>query len=69
MKLYFIIAFFVLLNAFFIISNNELSINNTENLKIFFILYVDWIKTTFNNILTISGNAIKMDWFPKTHST
>ena len=69
MKLYFIIIFFILLNAFFIISDNNLSIDSMENLERFFSLYLNWIKTTLNNITIISGNVVEMDWFPKKETT
>ena len=64
MKLYFLLTFFILLSAFFIISDNELQINSTENTKEFFLLYGDWIQQLGSNLQDITGDVINQDWTP-----
>ena len=64
MKIYLIIAMLVLMNAFFIISNNDLALKDGENIKTFFSLYFDWVKDIGNNITELTGNIVKLDWVP-----
>jgi len=64
MKLYFLLAFFILLNAFFIISDNELQMNSAENAKEFFVLYGSWIQQIGDNLTDISGEVVNQDWTP-----
>jgi len=64
MKIYFILVFFILLNAFFIISNNNLQINDAENLKEFLNLYFQWFSQIKNNFTEITGNVINQNWIP-----
>jgi len=64
MKIYFILIFFILLNAFFIISNNNLQINDTGNLKEFLILYFQWFSQIKDNLTEITGNVISQNWTP-----
>ena len=64
MKIYFILVFFILLNAFFIISNNNLQINDAENLKEFLNLYFQWFSQIKNNLVEITGNVISQSWIP-----
>ena len=69
MKLYLIIAIFILMNGFFIISNNDLKMDNAENISKFILIYGEWIDRISNNLSTISGNVVKMDWTPQNSST
>lgn len=65
MKIYLIITIFLLMNAFFIISENNLNLNTTENIKNFFSLYSGWFKNIGNNIGTITGDVVKLNWIPE----
>ena len=65
MKIYLIITIFLLMNAFFIISENNLNLNTTENIKKFFSLYNGWSKNIGNNINTITGDIVKLNWIPE----
>jgi len=64
MKIFFILIVFLLINAFFIISENNLKLKNENNIKIFKDLYFSWITNIKNNITTVTGNLIKLNWIP-----
>jgi hypothetical protein len=53
-----------LFGALLIISNNNLAMYKPDNAQKFLQLSSDWISTLYNNFLTISGQAIKLNWTP-----
>ena len=59
----FVIVFFIL-GALLIISNNDLSMREKENVSHFTELYIDWGNQIYINLQSISGNVVKLDWFP-----
>ena len=67
-KIYLIIVIFLLMNAFFIISENNLKLNDPENIKVFMSAYVGWFKSIGNNLGTITGNAVDLTWIPTNSS-
>ncbi len=62
MKTILVIIIFLLMNAFFIISDNALALKNEGNIGKFFSLYSQWIKEVKSNLLTITGDVIKLKW-------
>lgn len=64
MKFLMFLIFFLLIGAFFIISNENIKLDNPENLAIFFNLYGTWVEKIFYNSVTTTGNMIKMEWLP-----
>jgi len=64
MKIVLFVVIFLLMNAFLIISNNDLKINNTENIKQVFSLYGDWTKKLSENFGQITGNVVELEWAP-----
>lgn len=64
MKVIMFIILFLLLGAFFIISEEKTKLNSNENLEKFFDDYADWINKLFDNSKTISGYVVKMRWLP-----
>jgi len=66
MKTFVFIVIFLLMGAFFIISNNNLSLIKGENTLIFAKMYFSWISTLTANFV-ISGNyLINLEWMPET---
>jgi hypothetical protein len=65
MKIYLAIAIFFIMNFFFIVSDNNLSISTSDNLVKIFTIYFDWFGDSFNKISGITGSVVKMDWVPK----
>ena len=59
------IVLFLLIGAFFIISNENIKLNSKENASYFFSLYKDWINKLINNGRTAAGYVVKMDWLPE----
>jgi len=65
MKILLITIIFVLMIGFFIISNNNLTLNHQENFSKFMVLYFNWVSNLFNNFVTITGNSVGLNWIPE----
>ena len=52
------------MNAFLIIANNNLYLNNAENLDQFISTYLSWLGRISENVTEITGNSIKLRWMP-----
>jgi hypothetical protein len=50
--------------ALLIISNNDLSFLDDDNIKIFFNMYVSWLDKVFSNMGGVSGNVVESNWLP-----
>ena len=64
MKILLFVFMFFILSALLIISNNNLAFIDDENINKFVELYSDWANQVYLNAQTISGNAVKMNWWP-----
>lgn len=64
MKILMFIAMFFLIAAFFIISQNNLHLGDTKELKEFNQAYVSWLSGIFDNFKQTTGYVVKMDWLP-----
>ncbi|MFA5174254.1 MAG: hypothetical protein WC438_03670 [Candidatus Pacearchaeota archaeon] len=64
MKTLILIIVFLLIGAFFIISNENIKMNSKENVYHFFGLYADWFDKLIGNGKTASGYVVKMEWLP-----
>ena len=64
MKFFMFLIIFLLIGAFFIISSENIRLNNSENINLFFKEYASWIDGLFKNGKTIAGFVIKMEWLP-----
>jgi len=65
MKIISIILIFLLIGAFYIISENNLHLKEQEELNQFVSIYVSWIASLYENSVSITGNMIKMKWLPE----
>ena len=59
---------FLLIGAFFIVSNENIKLNNSENVGLFFREYGSWIDDLFSNSQTVVGYVVKMGWLPDSES-
>ncbi len=64
MKFLMLITMFFLIGAFFIISQNNLHLNNSENADKFISIYKIWLEKTFNNFVSLTGHVVEMKWLP-----
>ena len=64
MKIFMFIIMFLLIGAFFIISNENIKLNNKENITGFFSLYMGWVDSLLSNGKNVFGYVIKMEWLP-----
>lgn len=66
MKTLMIIIIFLLIGAFFIISNDNIKLNSKENVYYFLDRYGGWFDKLIENSRTAVGYAIKMEWLPNS---
>jgi hypothetical protein len=64
MKLAMILIIVLLGGAFFIVSNQNIKLNNNENINLFFEEYVKWIDGLIINGKSITNYIIKNKWLP-----
>ena len=69
MKIRIAIIIFLLLGAFFIISENHLALKDSENINKFVLLYTDWLGKLYENSVSTTGYLIKMEWLPSPELT
>ena len=65
MKIAMLIIMFLFIGAFFIVSQNNLSLNNSENIDKFTETYIDWINNFTGKIVGGVGYAVKLEWLPE----
>ena len=68
MRFLIIILMFFILGALFIISNNELALYERENFEEFKFLYSTWLDNIYDNLLTMTGEAVRLSWIPDSTS-
>jgi hypothetical protein len=64
MKSLMFLVMFLFLGAFFIISNQNIKMDSSENVGQFFSLYGQWIDGLIRNSGKIGGYVVKMEWLP-----
>ena len=64
MKTVMFLIVFLLIGAFFIISDENLRMNEAENIKFFLKSYAGWFGDLFDNGGQIAGYVVKMNWLP-----
>ncbi len=64
MKIILFIMIFLLIGAFFIISNSNLHIGNPEQRGQFMENYYGWFLKIFDNTRTVTGYVVNMNWLP-----
>ena len=68
MKTFIFIIMFLLIGAFFIISNENIKMNTKENVFHFLGLYASWFDQLLGNSKTATGYLVKMEWLPGSGS-
>ena len=66
MKILMFVILFLLIGAFFIVSNENLALNSKANLDLFFSKYFDWLYELFDNGSRVTGYVVNMGWLPDT---
>lgn len=69
MKIIMFIILFLLVGAFFIISNENIKLNSKENFSLFLEKYGKWGDSLFGNGKTVVGYVAKMEWLPEQNET
>ena len=63
-----LICLFLYISFLGVASNNSVQIKTVSDFFLVTKLYFSWLGHIFDNIGTLTGNAVRMDWFP-TNST
>ena len=64
MKTFIFLMVFLLIGAFFIISNENIKLNSSQNISLFFSEYGKWIDQLVNNSKSLAGYIVKSEWLP-----
>lgn len=64
MKIYMIIVMFLLIGAFYIISEKNLALRNSDSLEKFGVYYTSWLGSIIENLGYLTGYVVKLDWLP-----
>lgn len=67
MKILILIFMFFMFSALLIISNENLAFYNFDNILEFNSIYSDWVGGFFSNIKSVTGYAVKLEWFPSSN--
>jgi len=65
MRFFLIVFILIIFSALVIISNNNLALYKQENISEFDGLYRCWVDQVFTNTKTITGEVVRMNWFPE----
>lgn len=60
----FLVAIFLLMGAFFIVSEQGLHLSRYDELSVFYAVYYHWISGFFTQGSTLTGNVVSFDWLP-----
>ena len=66
MRVIMTILIFLILGAFFIISNENLALKEKDNFETLKDRYLEWLGNLFDNTKDLTGYVINSDWLPKT---
>ncbi|MEM4259406.1 MAG: hypothetical protein QXS38_01420 [Candidatus Pacearchaeota archaeon] len=64
MKIVLFVVIFLLIGAFFIVSNGNLHLGNPEQREEFFKNYYTWFMKIFDNSKSVTGYVVNMNWLP-----
>ena len=65
MKILMFFVFFLLVGAFYIISQENIKMNSGKNVDKFISKYSNWIDKLMSNGNGVAGYVIKMEWLPE----
>ncbi|MCA9485577.1 MAG: hypothetical protein KC506_01905 [Nanoarchaeota archaeon] len=68
MKIYISIIKFLFLGSLFIISNQNLYMNDSTDRHAFYTEFNSWLDTLFAHALQITGYVVDSEWLPKQGS-
>ena len=68
MKIAILVMIFLLLGAFFIVSQNNLPLNNSENFDKFVSDYTGWLGNFAGDVTRLGGFVVKLEWLPEVES-
>ena len=64
MKVILFLLVFFTIGALFIINNNNIPLNNSENITQLSETYLNWLDKIFSNTQDITGEVIGLEWLP-----
>jgi len=64
MRIFMLVLMVLLLGAFFIISNENLSLGEPYESAEFQIKYYEWVGKIWGNVKSLTGGVVKSSWLP-----
>jgi len=64
MRVLVFVLVFLLLGAFYIVTSHNLSLKNPASFETILVKYLEWFPKIAENIVSITGHAIKLKWMP-----
>ncbi len=64
MKIFLVITIFLLVGAFFIISERGIILSESKGMEEFGDAYISWLDEIFGNSKDLAGYVVKFDWLP-----
>lgn len=64
MRFFIFLVILFMIGALLIVSNNNLALHKNENIPKFSHLYVEWLEKVYENVITSTGYAVRLDWLP-----
>jgi hypothetical protein len=69
MRIWMLVIIFLLLGAFFIVSNHGLHLSDAGEVKKFFGEYYSWAGGLLGNVRSLAGYIIEAKWLPSENAT
>ncbi len=64
MKIYLYILKFLFIGALFIVSNNNLHLNNPAEREVFYANFHSWLNNILSSVTQITGYVTSSEWLP-----
>ena len=64
----FLIIVFVMASLL-VIESNHLNVSNNQDMQNFKNIYGNWINKIYQNTISVTGDAIKLNWMPENNGT
>jgi len=65
MKIYLYLLKFLFIGALFIVSNNNLHLNNAIEREVFYTNFYSWLSNLLHSVTQITGYVTKSQWLPQ----
>ena len=68
MKVIIFLIKFLFIGALFIVSNENLYLNNQEDFSSFYDMFFSWLSNLSGHVLKIAGYVVNSEWLPRNEA-